>query len=120
VVLEKPRDGLADLNFYTVSHGARGASGGGAYRIPQGVGVREKFTVKVQAGGSRTAGSLLIYNEARDCSFFMGPAQAGYKELFDVVKAEKATNGTKTYMKAYFDEEGRCVAFPGDTSIHTW
>jgi MYND finger len=120
VVLEKPRDGLADLNFYTVSHGGRGASGGGAYRIPQGVGVKEKFTVKVQAGGSRTAGSMLIYNEARDCSFFMGPAQAGYKELFDVVKAEKATNGTKTYMKAYFDEEGRCVAFPGDTSIHTW
>lgn len=123
VVLERPRDNLADMNFYTVrnapTNGARAASEG-AYRMPQGVQVKEKFTIKVQASGSRTAGSMLIYDESRDCSFYMGPDQAGYKELFDVVKAEKATNGTKTYMKAYFDEEGKCVAFPGDTRIHTW
>lgn len=121
VVLERPPDSLADRNFFTVSHSPDGVRGdGGRYRMPRGVQAKEKFTIKVQAAGTRAAGSLLIYNEARDCSFFMIPAQAGYRELFDAVKAEKATGGTKTYMKAYFDEEGKCVAFPGDTSIHTW
>lgn len=122
MVLEKPPDSLADRDRFTVvSHAPNGARGDkGAYRMPRNVQIKEKFTIKVQAAGTRTAGSLLIYNEARDCSFSMFPAQAGYRELFDVVKAEKATNGTKTYMKACFDEEGRCVAFPGDTRIHTW
>jgi hypothetical protein len=63
---------------------------------------------------------LLIYDESRECSFSMLPHQTGYVELHDVVRSETATNGMKAYMKAMFDETGNCLAFPGDTRMHTW
>lgn len=104
-----------------MQQGSRGQTFSGGYRRPEGVSVGEKFFIKLQACGTPTAGQILIYDKTRTFMTTLDPTMKGcYKRLFDVVKAERSTDGRKTYMKASFNEKGVCVAYPNLTSIKAW
>jgi hypothetical protein len=40
--------------------------------------------------------------------------------MYSAAIEEKATNGTKAYLKASFDANGNCTVYPGTTTIKTW
>jgi hypothetical protein len=89
----------------------------GSYRKPDDAAVGEQFYIKVQALQNSP---LLIYDKSRQCHFFYPPNLRGYREMYSAAVGERATNGTKAYMKASFDANGNCTVYPGTTSIKTW
>jgi hypothetical protein len=89
----------------------------GSYRKPDDAAVGEQFYIKVQALPNRP---LLIYDKSRKCHFFYPSDLRGYREMYSAAVGEKATNGTKAYLKASFDANGNCTVYPGTTTIKTW
>jgi hypothetical protein len=89
----------------------------GSYRRPDDAAVGEQFYVKVQALANSP---LLIYDKSRQCHFFYPSHLRGYREMYSAAVGERATNGTKAYLKASFDANGNCTVYPGTTSIKTW
>jgi hypothetical protein len=63
---------------------------------------------------------LLIYDKSRQLHFSYPCHLRGFRELYDAARGERATNGTKAYLKASFDANGNCTVYPGTTSIKTW
>ncbi|KAL7570648.1 hypothetical protein ACA910_014922 [Epithemia clementina (nom. ined.)] len=88
------------------------------YKVPQGSEVGQVFWVKVQYNSD--AADMLVYDKTRTCCFCLAPGSAGFREIADVVKAEVATRGTKTYLKASFDAAGDCTIYPNAKSLKTW
>lgn len=115
VLLDKP---VHDEQCVKIFSSRTGKASSGAYRKPDNVDVDERFYVKVQAGGPQLP--LMVYDKSRQCEFSVMPGQPGFQELRDTVKAETATNGTKTFMEASFDSEGNCRIHYGSTSIKPW
>ena len=91
----------------------------GQYRKPDGKVAGEKFYVKVQANLNPT-GPLLVYDKTRQCTFYIERNKRGYRELHDIVKAVRATNGIKSFMLASFDENEVCTIFPGSATLKKW
>jgi hypothetical protein len=81
--------------------------------------VGEQFYIKVQALPSDTQ-PLLIYDKSRQFEISYPFDRRGYREMYNAARGERATNGTKTYLKASFDASGSCTVYPGTTSIKTW
>ena len=120
VKLEKPSGtGMftATLNAKTMQPSQTTKDGDG-YRRPGGVGVNEKFFVKVQGGGPSMP--LLIYDESRQCSFSYSPGMRGFDQLRQKVNAEPAFQGRKTYMQASFDQKGDCTMYPSSARLKKW
>ena len=115
IVLEKPTPSL--LHHQVFSH-KTGKVSNGTYRKPTNVAVDEKFHVKIQAGG--ISGPLLLYDKTRQCEFSIEPTHRGYEEIKQIILAETATRGTKTYMAASFDTQGNLRVYPKQTCIRTW
>eukprot|EP00978_Attheya_sp_CCMP212_P003707 scaffold7843_cov47-Attheya_sp.AAC.2 len=90
----------------------------GSYRKPDDVAVGEQFYIKVQIAIPNSP--LLIYDKSRQCHFFYPPDLGGYREMYGAAVGERATNGTKAYLKASFDANGNCTVYPGTTTIKTW
>lgn len=63
--------------------------------MPRHVQLGEQFPLKVQATGDRSSGRLLIYDETRECMFYVTSDMEGFEPLWDAVKAEAATTGTE-------------------------
>jgi hypothetical protein len=103
----------------TISFASRQSTGGDSYQKPDSAAVGEQFYIKVQALPNDTS-PLLIYDKSRQCHFSYPAHLRGFRELYDAVKSERATNGTKAYLKASFDANGNCTVYPGTTSIKTW
>ena len=91
---------------------------GDGYRRPDGVGVNEKFFVKVQGGGPSMP--LMIYDESRQCSFSYSPRMRGFDQIREKVNAEPAFQGRKTYMEASFDQNGDCTMYPSSARLKKW
>ena len=89
----------------------------GSYRRPDHAAVGEQFYIKVQALPGHP---LLIYDKSRQCHFSYPPNLRGYREMYSAAVGERATNGTKAYVKASFDANGNCTVYPGTTSLKTW
>jgi hypothetical protein len=111
-----PADGLSHVTF---SFSTRKAATSGTYRRPDSVAVGEQFYIKVQALPSDTQ-PLLIYDKSRQFEISYPFDRRGYREMYNAARGERATNGTKTYLKASFDASGSCTVYPGTTSIKTW
>jgi len=90
----------------------------GTYRKPENVAVDEIFYVKIQVGHPQCP--LLRYDKSRQCEFNIMPSHRGYEEITQIILAEEATRGTKTYMAASFDSAGNLRVYPGQTAIRTW
>lgn len=98
------------------------ASKEGSYRKPRGVKVNEKFIIKVQTTGTDNM-PLLIYDETRTCQFEINCGQPGYNEILTETRKEMTWDGRKTFMKASFDESGKCIIYPataGVKSKYSW
>ena len=89
------------------------------YGKPSSVKCDEPFYVKVQASGS-PQGNILIYDETRECFFYVPPGKPGYEEMIAKVHAESAFQGRKTYMKASFDANGDCTVYPSTAKLQRW
>ena len=115
IILEKPLPG--SFEHRAMSH-KTGKVSTGTYRKPNNVAVDEIFHVKIQAGG--THGPLLLYDKTRQCEFFVQPTHRGFEEIKQIIFAETATRGTKTYMAASFDAQGNLRVYPKQTFLRTW
>jgi MYND finger len=113
VKLAKPADGAMHTLF---SHGA--TYSGGGYKKPRDVATKEKFFIKVQAAGDNTP--LLIYDKSRDFTIDLHPGTSGFSELLVKVRAEPTSMGRKCHMKAMFDENGDCFAYPYTATLKEW
>jgi ankyrin repeat protein len=91
------------------------ASKEGSYRKPRGVKVNEKFVIKVQAGSDSMP--LLIYDETRTCQFEINSGQPGFNEILTETRKEMTWDGRKTFMKASFDESGKCIIYPATAGV---
>lgn len=92
------------------------------YRRPSGVKYDEKFVVKVQATPG-VCNNMLVYDQSKTCNFFISSDKAGFQEILKAVRAEKAWQGQKTFMKVSFDSSGVCTMYPetaGVKSHYTW
>lgn len=87
-------------------------------RSPKGLKVGEKFWMKVQSNGIQSA--LLLYDETRHCNFYLDPGRAGHKELVEKVANEPAFEGRKSFFKAKFNTDGKCVVFPHTSAMLKW
>lgn len=87
-------------------------------RAPKGCKPNEKFWIKVQSNGMES--DLLIYDESRYCNFKLAPGSLGHKELVEKIATEKAFMGKKSYFRAKFNTEGKCVVFPHTSTMLKW
>jgi len=89
------------------------------FQKPSSVAVGEEFYIKVQCGMTKDV-ELFIYDKTRECDFLFPPGNPGFDELFAAARADKASQGRKTYVKASFDAEGNMTVWPGFTTVKTW
>lgn len=115
IVLERPPE--SSYRHKAISN-KTGKISDGTYRKPSNVAVDEIFYVKVQVG--LPSHPLLLYDKTRQCEFNIMPNHRGYEEITQIILAEEATRGTKTYMAASFDSAGNLRVFPGQTAIRSW
>ncbi|CAJ1953007.1 unnamed protein product [Cylindrotheca closterium] len=86
-----------------------------SFRIPQGVKPGEKFVIKVQANDEDMP--LMIYDETRTCQLCYLPNGPGHSEMWREAKNEPAWGGRKTYMKASWTDDDKCIVYPGTAGI---
>ena len=102
------------LNVAFMSKGGR-VSDKGSYRKPRGVSTNEKFVIKVQAMSDMMP--ILIYDESRICQFEINPGQPGFDEILAETRKEMTWDGRKTFMKASFNESGKCIIYPATAGV---
>ena len=90
----------------------------GCYQKPQGVGVNEKFWVKIQT--SYCFSRLLVYDKTRECIFHILPRNNGFKELLEKVKSQTAVSGKKCHFQAAFNASGECVVYSNTAKLKSW
>lgn len=116
VKIDRPTDFGASISL---SSGQSHMNGGDCR--PVGVGVDERFVVKIQAIGETAP--IMVYDESRTCEFHIHPGKRGFREILTETQKEKTWNGCKTFMKASFDEAGICTIYPttaGVKSKYSW
>jgi hypothetical protein len=122
VVLERPSDGIGEvdgmhsvsLNWRTMKrHKAKG------YQKPSTVAYGEKFCIKIQCGETPIT-PLMVYDKTRECEFYYNQGEPGFMEMFKKARAETATNGRKTYIKASFSQDGKLTVYPATATIKSW
>lgn len=109
----KVPEGLANMNFATNTEHDHFR-----YGPPKGCKPNEKFWIKVQSEGVKT--NLFIYDRSRYCCFYLPPGSAGHKELVAKVGEDRAFEGRKSFFKAKFNADGKCVVFLHTSAVKTW
>jgi len=90
----------------------------GSYKRPSGVQPGQVFMIKVQRRTAKEA--MLVYDESRECLFYVRPDQVGFDELYAAVSAQKAADGMKTYIEASFDNSDVMTVYPETSSMQLW
>jgi hypothetical protein len=116
VLLEKPPPD--DRCSITLNWKSGKQNSPGSFRKPDNVAVGKRFFIKVQ--GNSGSAPLLIYDESRQFECMYSSGLRGFHEMLEKVKADKASQGRKTYMRASFDAAGNCTVYPGSATIKTW
>jgi hypothetical protein len=78
----------------------------------------ERFWIKVQSNGIQAA--LMIYDKSRTCNFMLPPGENGHRELVEKVSEQQTFLGRKSFFKARFDEQGRCVVNVNSSAALKW
>ena len=78
----------------------------------------ERFWIKVQSNGMND--QLMIYDKSRTCHFLLPQGQNGHRELVVKVSQQKTFLGRKSYFKAKFNKNGRCVVYPHTSTALKW
>jgi len=114
----KPEQLDTRMHHATLNNASRNTNPSNTIRRPRGVRVDEEFDIKVQANSNQF--DMLIYDKTRDCSFSLPPQAEGFDRLFQRVKVETRTNGTKAYFKASVNAAGYLVVKLGETTLKGW
>jgi hypothetical protein len=120
VVTIRPNDIPATPEVKTVLHNARTGQFNTRLGIkrPQNSAVGEDFYIKIQCNEPEEP--LMIYDETRECQFMLPSTARAHASLFKIGKAEKATNGRKTYMKASVDKDGNMQVKLNSFTLKQW
>ena len=112
---------MGELYSATTNFQTRQINTGGDYVKPSHVDFDKRFVVKVQA--SADTSPIFLYDETRECLFYITPEDIGFSEILAIVRTEPAWQGRKTFMKASFNIDGRCTLYPdtaGVKSHYNW
>jgi hypothetical protein len=118
VKLAKPARNSREAKEVRVLFNAEGTVAGGGYKKPRDVAIGKKFWIKIQAAGENSP--LLIYDQSRDFTLDLQPGTSGFSELRAKVLAEPTSMGRKCHVKALFDENGDCFAYPYTATLKEW
>jgi len=117
VVLGGPKTVGSDQEIFSMS--SKGHHTMNAYSPPKGLkNAGERFWIKVQSNGIQAA--LVIYDKSRTCNFMLPPGENGHRELVEKVSEQQTFLGRKSFFKARFDEQGRCVVNVNSSAALKW
>jgi len=117
IKLDPPSD--TGMHTMLISMKSNHSSSDGSYRKPDDVDFNERFNIKVQSCADVTP--IMIYDKSRQCFFELSPDQPGFNEVLQATRSQVAYGGRKCFMKASFDEKGRCTVYPGTANVkHGW
>ena len=118
VKLAKPSRNSRETRGSNVLCNAEYTVVGGAYTKPRDVTIGKRFWIKIQEAGANSP--LLIYDQSRDFTVSLQPGTSGFSELRAKVLAEPTSMGRKCHVKAVFDENGDCFAYPYTATLKEW